>query len=216
MRDERADETHAMHVPPAYAADAGALRAWIAARPFAQLVGTGPAGLLSTATPLIFAGDGPDESVSVLVGHMARRNPHAAWLDGPALAIFAGPNAYVSPRWYLEGPDLPTWNYVGVQVRGSVQALDGDAEARAVLERTIAVMERQRPDPWRLDEADPTRVAALLPHIRAFRFRVERMEGAMKLSQNKPGTERQNVIAGLEASGMPGSAEVAALMRAAD
>lgn len=206
--DAPAGEEPFMHVPPAYAPAPARLRAWIVAHPFAQVVTSGPAGPLATATPLVFETDDPGETR--LVGHIARRNPQAATLAGPALAIFSGPDAYVSPRSYLGKPDLPTWNYVAVQARGPLTPLDDVADARAVLARAIHVMERRRRDPWSMAEADPARVAALSPHIRAFRLRIERVEGAMKLSQTKPPGERTNVIAALAADG---AAEVAALMR---
>ena len=200
----------ALYVPPAFAAPAGALRGWIARRPFAQLVTFSAQGLQATATPLVFASDAADEAF--LLGHIAGRNPQAKVLDGPALALFRGPDAYVSPRWYPGGADLPTWNYVAVQVHGVLEPLDGESGRRQVLARTISVMERDRPTPWSLDEAQPERVTALLPHIRAFRLRIDRIEGVEKLSQNRPEPARLALMAALQGTGDTGAAEVAALM----
>ena len=85
-----------------------------------------------SSTPIFFARDDGRES---LVGHMARRNPHAAALeDGqPALAVFWGPHAYISSRWYEEKPEVPTWNYVQAHVRGVLDVgRCGDGEQGAV------------------------------------------------------------------------------------
>src|SRR5689334_6166878 len=78
--------------------------------PFAQFVTEGP-DLLATAIPLFFE---HDRDASTMVGHMARRNLQASALHAGqrALAIFAGPHAYISSRWYKDRPTVPTWNYV--------------------------------------------------------------------------------------------------------
>lgn len=201
-----------MHIPDAYAMDVEEVRAHLSENPFGHLVTFGASGLRATGTPFIFETDAADEMR--LVGHMAARNRQASDLESgmAALALLAGPDAYVSPRWYRVKPDLPTWNYVAVQLRGTLEPIDDEPGRRAVLERTATVMERGRPDPWSLDEADQNRVGQLLPHIRAFRLTLERLEGARKMSQNKPFAERRNVIAGLLESDRSGPLAVAALM----
>ena len=201
-----------MYVPAAFRVTEDALRRWIRQMPFAQLVSMGAEGLQATATPLVFASDADDEAC--LHGHVAGANPQVTALRGPALALFRGPDAYVSPRWYPGGTDLPTWNYVAVQVHGALEPLDSDAERRAVLERLITVMEREQPEPWSLAEADAARVAALLPHICAFRLRIDRIEGIEKLSQNRPEPARRALQAALNGSGSADAAAVAALMAA--
>lgn len=211
---ESAFQSPRMHIPPAYAVAEHELREELARRPFGHLVTCGASGLRTTATPFIFETDAGGERY--LVGHIAGRNGQASDLVSgmSALAVFGGPQAYVSPRWYREKPDLPTWNYVGIQVHGTLEPIDDEPGKRRVLSRTAEVMERHRAEPWSLEEADPERVATLLPHIRAFRFAIERLEGAHKLSQNKPPVERLNVIRGLLESGEPDALAVAKLMAA--
>src|SRR5690606_11865921 len=89
-----------------YAAEkpADIVRQW----PFANLVSP---DLHVTATPILFETEG---SEATMIGHLARRNPHAADMRAgqAVVAIFMGPHDYISPRWYHEKPTVPTWNYV--------------------------------------------------------------------------------------------------------
>ncbi len=198
----------AMYVPAAYSAgDRPALRALIGRYPFAQVTTSGPSGLWATATPLVFETDDPDDDR--LVGHLARRNGHAAALDEAqhVLAIFSGPNAYVSTRHYAERPEVPTWNYIAVQARGHLQPIDDEAGLAAILDRTINVVDRIG-----LADMPDGRTGRLMPHIRGFRLTVTAMDGTAKLSQTHPPADRLRVIRGLLAEGDAAGREIARLM----
>ena len=153
-----------LFVPPIYAAERPA--EIVDQHPFALLVTAGAGGVHATSTPIFFARDDGQER---LVGHMARRNPHAAALeDGqPALAVFWGPHAYISSRWYEEKPEVPTWNYVQAHVRGRLTPIDDPEGQLAVLRRSAEILERKGEPPWTLETARE-RVDFLLPYIRSF------------------------------------------------
>lgn len=179
--------------------------------PFATLISP---DLHVTLTPVIFE---HDDSETTMIGHMARRNPHAeALADGQAvLAVFNGPHSYISPRWYAEKRTVPTWDYISARVRGILEPLDDDASQLTILRRTIALMESHWPDPWTMEDAPKGKVAELLPMIRSFRIHVKSIDGTTKLNQTHPVGDRQRVINGL--SGMPGlndAQTIADLMRA--
>ena len=75
------------------------VRAVMRAHPFATLVSMRARRAFATHVPLLLdAARGPH---GTLLGHVAAENAHAEAFDGrtPALAIFSGPHAYVSPRW---------------------------------------------------------------------------------------------------------------------
>jgi transcriptional regulator len=179
--------------------------------PFALLVTTGESGILATSTPLFLE---TDDSRDVLVGHMAGANQHAASLerDQPALAVFAGPHAYISASWYRARPTVPTWNYVAAHVRGRIEPIDEPASQLDVLRRTAAMLEGGNETPWTLEQAPPGRVDFLLPKIRAFRLRIERVEGVTKLSQTHPAGDRLSVIRHLLERRDGNSVEIARLM----
>jgi transcriptional regulator len=202
-----------MFVPSYYApVDEVAIREIIARYPFALLISLGPSGPRATSLPLLFETSDPREQR--IIGHLAKRNAQAAELDsaGEVLAIFPGPNAYISPAWYKERPDVPTWNYVAVQARGTLNTIDDPDGKLAILERTITFMERCRPQPWRLAEAPKGRVQQLLPGIRAFRITVSSLEGVTKLSQTMPERDRLGVISGLTKEGDENGLTIARLM----
>ncbi len=145
--------------------------------------------------------------------HLSRGNVLAGALkDGdPVLAVVTGPDAYVSPDWYgLEG-QVPTWNYLSVEMEGPVRVLD-EAGTTAVLDDLSADFEaRLLPKPpWTRAKMTPGRFEALLRGIVGYEVAVERFEGIRKLGQNKPEVARDGVIAALEALG---ETRVSGLMR---
>ncbi|HEV8329919.1 MAG TPA: FMN-binding negative transcriptional regulator [Steroidobacteraceae bacterium] len=179
--------------------------------PFAQFISAGPTDLLATAIPLFFERDG---DTATMVGHLARRNLHASALQSGqrALAIFAGPHAYISSRWYQDRPTVPTWNYVTAHVRGTIEPIDDEAAQRAILRLTARMMESDTPTPWTLEQAPPGRVDELMPRIRSLRLRVERIEGVTKLSQTHPPGDRVRVMQHLLERNDEGSHEIARWM----
>lgn len=187
--------------------DAAALAA-IEAWPLAMLVTD---GFAITHLPLLREGD-------ALIGHIAIGNDH--WkraADGAeAVAVFTGPNAYVSPGFYPSktehGRVVPTWNYVAVHVRGTLtwthEAADKLAAVRALTER----MERRETRPWSVDDAPPEFIQAMLRGIVGLRLSVTRIEAQFKLSQNRFEDDRSGVELGLTERG-GADEDVARLMR---
>lgn len=184
-----------MFVPAQYVAPDP--RALVVRYPFATLITVTPAGPYATALPVVFETDDPNEQR--LLSHLAGRNPHASVLASgqPALLVFSGPESYISPRWYHEMREVPTWNYIAVQVRGTLDLLDSDDERMRVLARTAEVMERDQPQPWTMADAPAGMVERLRGMIRAFRITIETIEGATKLNQRHPPGDRRRVISGL-------------------
>ncbi|MBU0826157.1 MAG: FMN-binding negative transcriptional regulator [Alphaproteobacteria bacterium] len=202
------DTRRRMFVPDHYRAPDP--RALVARYPFAQLVSAARDGSpFATSVPIYFASDAPDETM--LVGHLARANPHADVLDEgqAALAIFAGPHAYISSSWYVERPTVPTWNYMTAQVRGRLTPVDDDEEQLAIMRRTIVMSEAYNGSDWTMADAPEGKVEFLLPMIRSFRIEVERIDGVTKLSQTHPPGDRQRVIAALRARGAPEDIQIA-------
>lgn len=157
------------------------------------------------ATPLPLLLDESEGEWGTLYGHLARANPH--WrLEpiGPALAIFTGPDAYVSPSWYPSkrehGKVVPTWNYVTVHAYGPVEFFDDPDRLLDVVTRLTDRHEAGRPEPWKVADAPPSFVRAQLRAIVGVRMPVVRLEGKRKLSQNRTPADRAGVAAALAAS----------------
>jgi transcriptional regulator len=129
-----------------------------------------------------------------LEGHMARANPHWHYLerDSRALVVFAGPHGYISPSLYESKQSVPTWNYVTVHAYGRATLLHDPKQIAQGQQKLIT-----RHDPaYRAQYAELDREfhAKLLAAIVAFQIDVERLQGKFKLSQNRPATDRRNVM----------------------
>jgi transcriptional regulator len=152
----------------------------------------------------------------VIIGHTARADPVVSELlsGQEVLLVFQGPNGYISPAWYGEGPSVPTWNFTAVHVRGIPEVLEG-GEAFSVLERTVEHFEAARDDPWALrGDADALAYARRIAHETVpFRVRSAAIQAKAKLSQDKPRRIQDRVIAALEAGGPYRNAQLAAEMR---
>ncbi len=202
-----------MYVPQHFAeTDVARLHALIHAHAFATLVSVIDYAPFATHVPLLL--DAERGPLGTLVGHVARANPHWQSFDGrsPALAIFHGPHAYVSPRWFASAPNVPTWNYEVVHASGAPRVQDDPAVVRALLERSAAVFEAGAKDPWTLASVTENYVAGAQRGIVAFEIPIERLEGKWKLSQNKPEADRAGVAAGLRAEGRADAIAIAVAM----
>ena len=197
-------------------ADPAALLAELAPRVPATLVSVGGGGLRASILPMLFdPGDGPS---GTLRGHLARPNPQWRDLD-PAievLAIFDGPDSYVSPAFYPEkqrtGKVVPTWNYVTVLVHGVITL---HPEPEWLLPHVRLLVDRHeaaRMEPWSLDDAPSDYVDGQIRAIVGLELRITRLEAKRKLTQNRDEADFEGTIAGLDA-GSPSQQAVAAEMR---
>ncbi len=206
-----------MYLPPHFREDrVPVLHEAIRRCGLATLVTRGADGLEASHVPLRLS---PEPApLGTLVGHLARPNPQARGApDAEALAIFLGPEAYVSPSWYetkrRTGKVVPTWNYVTVHARGRLRLFDDPDRLLALVGELTADHEAGRPSPWAVGDAPPEYVRGLLAGIVGFELRIERLEGKWKLSQNRPAEDRAGVVEGLEREGGPGAAVAAAMRR---
>jgi transcriptional regulator len=196
---------------------AGVLSALMRAAPFAHLVLVTEGGLEANGLPLLVR---EQEGGLVLAGHVARSNP--VWqmdVRGEALAIFSGPQGYVSPSAYASkkqhGKVVPTWNYVMVHAYGALRWVHDDDWLAQLLEALTDEHEAGRPEPWRVSDAPAAFTAGLRQAIVGLELRVTRLEGKLKLGQNRTRADREGVIAELRARGDDASAALAEAMQAA-
>lgn len=201
-----------MYVPGAFREeDLPALHALMQEHAFALLVSGGAEGPFASHLPLWLE---PEQGrFGTLYGHMARPNPQWCRFDGrsEALAVFSGPHAYVSPRWYASPRQVPTWNYVAVHAWGVPRVLDDAVEVHGVLRRLTERYEAADGG-FRVDELPMSQLDGLARGIVAFALPIARLAGKRKLSQNKSEADRRGVMAGLRAAGDVASAAVAAEM----
>lgn len=203
-----------MYVPEHFAEkNVAHAHALMRAHSFATFVSVVEGAPFATHVPLLL--DAERGPLGTLVGHLARANPHAQAFDGrsASLAIFRGPHAYVSPRWYASPRNVPTWNYVAVHAAGRARAIEDADQVRALLARSADLYEAGAPAPWSAD-AVPDYVAKLVRGVVAFEMPIERLDAKCKLSQNKSPADRAGVTSALRAQGDPDAVAIAAAMEA--
>jgi len=180
--------------------DRAALHALMREHPLASLVTSGPDGLTADPVPLEF--DPAEGECGTLTGHVARANPLWRVAAGQTvLAIFNGPQAYVSPSWYASKAAthkvVPTWNYTVVHARGVLEAVDDAPWLRALVGRLTDRHETPRAAPWAVHDAPADYVQQMLRAIVGIRIPVARLVGKWKVSQNRSEADRLGVAAGL-------------------
>jgi transcriptional regulator len=193
-----------MHPNPSFRwEDRGAMRQLVAEVGFGALFAGTPDGPRVAHVPAVWL---DDDTLGV---HLARGNGIARHLDGAA-ALFTvlGPDGYVSPDWYgLDADQVPTWNYVAVELEGTVRRMERE-DLIAQVDRLSAAQEaRLAPKtPWTRAKMEARKFDAMLNAIIGFRLEVAAWRGTLKLGQNKPEAARLAAADGLEASGRRGIA----------
>ena len=165
---------------------------------FAAVFANTPDGPRVAHAPVVLSDD-----AATLQFHLARGNALTRHLDGAsALVVVQGPDAYVSPGWYSAADQVPTWNYVAVEMEGMARKLGGDALI-AQLDTLSASHEARigATPPWTRDKMNPALFSKMTGAITGFEIRITAWRPTIKLSQNKPADERERVAAELEATG---------------
>jgi transcriptional regulator len=182
----------------------------------ATLVSLGPDGLDASHVPMLL--DRTAGPLGTLYGHIARANDQWRGLaaDSLALAIFLGPDAYVTPSWYatkkLTGRVVPTWNYVAIHAQGRLTFFEDEEELLDLVTRLTQVHEARREHPWAVSDAPPDYIRAHLKGIVGFELTISKLNGKWKVSQNRPDEDRAGVADGLRRDGGPSATAIAALV----
>src|SRR5262245_1199015 len=205
-----------MYVPPAFRDDERtSLHSAMRAARLANLITATAEGLIATPLPMLL-GEAEGEH-GVLYGHVARANPQ--WKRPPigeAMAIFMGPDAYITPAWYatkqVTGKVVPTWNYVTVHAYGPVEFFEDANRLLDVVTRLTDLHEGTFAEPWAVTDAPADFIRTQLPGIVGLRMPITRIEGKRKMSQNRNAEDRAGVSAGLADSERATDQAVAALI----
>jgi transcriptional regulator len=193
-----------------------ALHALMREHPLATLVTMGEAGLNADHVPLILetAADGS----AVLRGHVARANPmwKTVRTDLEALAIFHGPEAYITPNWYPtkreHGKAVPTWNYAVVHARGPLRIIQDADWLRTQVESLTQRQESAFAEPWAVSDAPADYIEKMLAAIVGIELALTSLEGKWKASQNQPEGNRGGAAQGLQALGTDDALRMAELV----
>lgn len=207
-----------MYVPAHFREDrVSVLHEAMLATRLATLVTAGSEGIEASHIPIIL--DPEPTPLGTIRGHIARANGQWKRADPsvPALIIFLGPDAYVSPSWYAtkqtDGKVVPTWNYLTVHGYGTVDFFQDADRLLDLVTKLTDRHETRRAEPWAVSDAPPDYIQAHLKGIIGFELPIARLEGKWKMSQNRSAEDRAGVIGGLSAEGGDAEAVVAEIMK---
>ena len=196
-----------MYLPPHFEETRlDVLQAFVQRHPFGLLITQGAAGPVANGIPFLLDPDGA-AGFGTLRGHFARANPvwREAATDVASLVVFQGPQAYVSPAFYPSkaehGKVVPTWNYVMVQARGRLRAVEDAAWLHRLVTRLTERHEGPRAQPWAVTDAPPDYVQSMLRAIVGIEIELTELSGKWKVTQNRSAADRDGVMQGLRAAG---------------
>ncbi|HAX21967.1 MAG TPA: transcriptional regulator [Hydrogenophaga sp.] len=206
-----------MHIQPLFAVtDLEELHQLMRDYPLATTVVTRAGGLEVNLLPLDLSAKGPCGTLS---GHVARS--HSLWVEGckecEITVIFQSPNAYISPRWYVNGQstrrNAPSWNYVAVQACGTLRFVEGAEWMTAHLSTLTAAQEEKRPQPWSTADASPEFRAQMANRLVGFEIEIRDLVGKKFLSQQRTEADRSSLVSNLMLDPSPGSRAIASLIK---
>jgi transcriptional regulator len=175
------------------------IRDFVRANSFAILVSGNKGRPLATHIPLEL--DVDKDGNDILNGHLSRANPH--WkeftIHPEVLAIFNGPNAYISSSWY-DHENVPTWNYIAVHFYGNIRIVEGE-ELLEFLKKQVDKHEKDSAHPVSVEKMSKTFVENEMKGIVGFQIQINEIQAAYKLSQNRDIHNHQNIVKELEMRG---------------
>jgi transcriptional regulator len=195
-----------MYVPAHFKEERSSeLQALMQSAAFATIVSMTSRGLYASHAPLLL--DTEVEPHGRLIGHLARANPHWRLID-PAvetLVIFQGADGYISPSYYEakreHGKVVPTWNYSAIHAYGFMKAVDDPTALRDIVTRLTNRYEAPRSAPWAVSDAPEPFLQEMLRGIIGIELTITRLEGKVKMSQNRPQADQTGVVEGLRTDG---------------
>ncbi len=196
-------------------ADPGAMHRLIRSSPLATLVVSTSDGLVVDHLPFLL--DTSERDATKLLAHVPRANPLSRIGAGESacVAVFHGPQGYVSPSWYATKPAhgkvVPTWNYAVVHAHGGLTVIDDAAWVGSQITRLTEQQEGRRSPGWAVTDAPADYIRRLTAALVGVEIRVARLEGKTKASQNQPAENQRSLLAALDRE-QPGSA-LTGLMR---
>jgi transcriptional regulator len=199
-------ELYAVYVPAHFAEDRIAvLHELIHASALATLVSMTADGMIASHAPFML--DPDPAPYGTLIGHLAKANPHARAANPgvQTLVIFQGPDGYITPSYYAakqeHGKVVPTWNYAAIHAYGTLEAFDDPARLLEVVTRLTRRHEKARTNPWAVSDAPAEFVQSMLRSIVGIALPIMRLEGKVKMSQNRPAADIAGVVDGLRRDG---------------
>jgi transcriptional regulator len=200
-----------MYIPKYFKiTDIDEIREFVHANSFGTIVTTKKGKPIATHLPLELSKKGDDYYIT---GHMAYGNPQWRTLETceEVLVMYQGPHAYISSSWYGH-ENVPTWNYQSVHVYGKASILE-EEELKQDLIMLLEKYEKHRKNPILWDKLSPKVLESELKGIVGFKIKVQEIQAAYKLSQNRNEEDYLNIVDQLHREENLNSQQMAEVMK---
>jgi transcriptional regulator len=192
--------------------DQAEIKAFIAANSFGLLINTVAGRPYATHIPLLLTTNAAGEEV--LAGHISKANSQWKTFVEPSevLVVFSGPHTYISSSWY-DHANVPTWNYIAIHIYGSLQIVDETTlrnDLRSLVNKHEAAS--AKPVVMGSDDLPEKMVTREMRGIIGFHIKINEIQAAYKLSQNRDDHNHTNIISELHKTGDAQAAAVADAM----
>lgn len=183
--------------------DLSRLHQFIRENPLCTLVTLMDTDLVASHIPVVL--HERELGFGVMRGHLARAN--SQWKnfssEVQALAIFTGPQHFISASWYpgkkTHGEEVPTWNYTAVHAYGNLRVIEDPDWLLEHLKSLVDQSEVIAEVPWKVTDAPPKFISVEMRNIIGIELDITRVEGKWKVSQNRNDEDAAGVVAGLQA-----------------
>lgn len=200
-----------MYIPKSYKNEnIEEVRDFLMANSFGILINQIDGKISGTHIPMEL--DKDENGADILVGHIAKANPQSKNFkdNEEVLAIFNGPNSYISSSWYQK-EDVPTWNYIAVHAYGKVKIIEGE-ELFNALKKLVDKYEKNSENPVAVEKMS-SRTLQQINGIVGFSIKINELQAAYKLSQKNEEADHHRITSELEKKGDTNSVGIAEEMR---
>ena len=149
-----------------------------------------------------------------LIGHAAAQNPVIKdfyTTDSDLVqVVFQSASGYINPKWYKSEINVPTWNYIAIDMTGTISLITNQEDKINILEKTIKRFDEQFIPQW--NELPSNYLDALYKELVGFQIDITEYKANFKLSQNKSKEEQKNIAQNLQESELMESKILSQLM----
>jgi transcriptional regulator len=181
-----------MYIPKHYkVTDFDEIREFVLNNSFGTIVTTKQGKPIATHLPLELH---KQEDDYYITGHLAYANPQVETLkddNEKVLVMYQGPHAYISSSWY-KSENVPTWNYQSVHIYGTASIMN-EQELQEDLKLLLQKYEQLRKNPV-LWENLSSQTKKQIKGIVGFKIKIQEVQAAYKLSQNRNEEDYQNIV----------------------